>query len=362
MSYTLTHTFMDELNKTLFNTSAINYFSPILESIFPNSSFGCIRAKVINITIEREDVISVELLPNKKFKTFLPGQYVELSIKINAVHSTRIFSISSSLQQWKDDHTITLSIQKQKQGKITTWIHNHLKEGDIVEISTAMGDFVLPNTAEDVVFIAGGSGITPFRSMLYKALEQKRKVTLLYYCNAIGEHLFEDELLSFNNEENINIHLIDSNSNGFISVSHLEKYCTNLTQAFTYICGPAPMIKAAQTVLEQLTISKDKIIIERFNPVQIPSKDLEHIEGTVSVINQNKNNIKVNPTSSILETLEQNGVFPKHGCRMGICKKCQCTKKSGVVYNKLTQQFSDANEERIEICSSIPVGNVELEF
>lgn len=362
MSYKPQHLFIDEFNKTLFNTSATNYFYPIIESLFPNNSIGCTKAKVIKITQERDDVLSFDLLPNNKFKTFIPGQFIEVVLKINAVRYTRIFSISSSLQQWNEKHTITLTIQKQKDGKITNWLHDNLQVGDVIEISDAMGEFTLQNTTNDVLFIAGGSGITPFRSMLYQIVTQNINVVLLYYCNSIDEHLFKDELLYLNAEKNITIHLIDSNSQGFINTEHLQKYCTNLIQKSIYICGPAPMITATQNALLQLNILEEQIIIERFRPIQIPTKDLAHIKGNVSIPNQNIKNLVVNVNSNILETLEQNGVFPKHGCRMGICKKCQCTKKSGIVYNKLTQQYSDANEERIEICSTIPLGNVELEF
>ncbi|MEZ4879535.1 MAG: iron-sulfur cluster-binding domain-containing protein [Chitinophagales bacterium] len=361
MSYTEQNKITREINKTLFNTSAANYFAPIIDAFFPNNSLGCIKAKVINIIQERDDVISIELKPNRKFNAFIPGQYVETTIKINAVNYNRIFSISSSLQQLNQDNIIVLTIQKQKDGKVTSWIHQNLKKGDTIEISQAMGDFTLPETNHDVLFIAGGSGITPFRSMLYQALEKEMNVTLLYYCNTLNEHLFEDELNAFKND-NINVIFIDSNNKGFINENHIKEYCSDFANRKTFICGPAPMITAAQNVLAQLGVDESNIIIERFRPIQLPTQDLAHIKGTVSVLKLNKNNIEVNSENNILETLEQNGVFPKHGCRMGICKKCQCTKKSGMVYDKLNQKYSQTNEEKITICTTIPVGEVEIEF
>ncbi len=357
----MSFTIINEVNKILFNTSAENYFYPLIESIFPHTSLGVTKAKVLKIIKERFDVISVVLKPNGKFKNFIPGQYIEVNIKINAVRYTRIFSISSSLQQLHHNHTITLTIQRQKGGKVTNWIHDSLKVGDSIEISDPMGEFVLPKSKDTLIFIAGGSGITPFRSMLYQAVEENRKVTLLYYCNDKGEHLFENDFQSLH-DKNLKIELIDSNSQGYISTEHIHKYCIEPDKSIFYICGPPPMLKSTQAILQSLVIDPQNIRFENFNPIVASNYDIQHIEGTVSILNSSKQSIPVLSNSSILETLENNGYFPKHGCRMGICKKCQCTKKKGVIYNKLTQKFSEATAERIEICTTIPVGNIELDF
>lgn len=350
-----------EFNKTLFNTSAGNYFYPIVESIFPSFSIGTAKAKVIQLIIERTDVISVVLKPNRKFESFIPGQCIEVVIKINAVRYTRIFSISSSLQQFRHNRTITLTIQRQKEGKVTNWIHDKLKVGDSIEMSFPMGEFVLPNSKDNLVFIAGGTGITPFRSMLYQAQEENRKVTLLYYCNNVGEHLFARELKSLKDKK-IKIELINSNTKGYISEEHIRSYCNDYKESIFYTCGPAPMLKATQVLLQSMHIESQNIKFEKFNPINDTNYIVENIEGTVSIRNTSKQNITVVNDSSILQALENNGYFPRHGCRMGICKKCQCTKTHGIVYNKLTHKFSEATEERIEICTSIPTGNVELDF
>lgn len=361
MSYNNYHSLINEINKTLFNTSAIKYFSPIIESLFPNYSFDSIKAEITDIIRERNDVVSLVLVPGKKFQSFIPGQYVEVTIKINAVRYSRIFSISSSLMQLHKDNTIVLTIQKQKNGKVTSWIHENSKIGDIIEISRPAGEFVLPIESKKVVFIAGGSGITPFRSMIYQTIERNIPVTLLYYCNTTDDLIFRDELISLRNK-NTNIILIDSASQGYIHANHLKYNIEDKENSLFYVCGPEPMLNSAQKILSEIDIKDEHIIIERFRPIQSIPQDIGHLEGWVTISKANNLKVHVDADSSILQSLELNGVFPNHGCRMGICKKCQCTKKSGIVYNKVSQRFSESYEEKIEICSSIPVGNVEIEL
>ena len=64
---------------------------------------------------------------------------------------------------------------------------------------------------------------------------------------------------------------------------------------------------------------------------------------------------------SLLELAEQNGLKPLAGCRVGVCHQCKCTKKSGVVLNTLTGQYSDTGREDIQLCVSVPVNDVVLD-
>jgi ferredoxin len=62
----------------------------------------------------------------------------------------------------------------------------------------------------------------------------------------------------------------------------------------------------------------------------------------------------------LLEQAEAAGLTPEHGCRMGICHSCTCRKTSGAVRNLITGAVSTADEEDVQICVSVPVGDVAL--
>lgn len=356
METAILNTFKNQFNKTMFNTDFKSYFSPLIETFNAEKNQFNIAAKVVEIINERNDVLSVKLKPSKNWKGFVAGQFIEITLKINAVFYTRIFSISSSVQQFKKDKTITLTIQNQDNGKVTNWIFNNLRANDNVGVSVAKGNFVLDNNQDNLLFISGGSGITPFRSMLYQCVEQNKNAILLYYCKS-NQHLLKQELATFKSDK-IKVIFIDSDKEGRFSINHLEKHCPDFTNRAAFICGPVAMIDHSMSVLIENKIDENKIHFEYFKkPIAVSTSKAQEIKGKISL---NNKNIDADSSKSILEHLELNKIQPKYGCRMGLCKQCTCTKKSGIVFNQLTQKYSQDTEEEIQICVSVPIGEISI--
>lgn len=349
--------FRQQFNQMLFNTNAAYYFEPLVERFFPNVSLVNNKALVVNIIKEKEDVLSIVLKPKTKWKGFIAGQFIEIGVKINAVYYTRIFSISSTQQQFKKDKTITISVQRQQNGKVTNWIFDTLAIGSSITISDAMGEFILSENNKKALFIAGGTGITPFKSMLQKSIDKNNDVVLLYYAKT-NQHIFKNELEQFSTHKNIKIHCIETNSNGRISLTHLHDYCADFSDRKIFICGPNSMIADTQQLLVEKNIKEEQIISEYFKAVEF--KTTINLDDNISTLKLNKRSIEVIGKATILEQLEANGLQPKHGCRMGLCKQCTCTKNKGIVFNKLTNKFSEATTESIQICVSVPIGEVEI--
>lgn len=346
-----------QLNIMLFNTKASYYFEPLVEKYFPSKSLVSTNAEVVNIKYENENILTIGLKPNRKWNGFIAGQYIEIQLKINAVNYTRIFSISSSEEEYKSTGIITLTIQKQAKGKVTPWLFENLKVGNNIKISEAKGEFKLRDNNKPVLMIAGGSGITPFYAMLNKCAKENRNAVLLYYAKD-KQHIFRHKLDKLANHEHISVHYLSSDIEGRLSKIQLEKYCPDYYFRQIFICGPNLMIKDTSSLLEHNRVESENILSEYFKPAQYPNKlKLKDLKGTL--IYKHKT-IATSGNSTLLEQLEANGEKPKYGCRMGLCKECQCTKNKGIVYNTLTNKFSEATPETIQICVSIPVGDVEI--
>jgi ferredoxin-NADP reductase len=182
-------------------------------------------------------------------------------------------------------------------------------------------------------------------------------VTLLYYAKS-QQHIFESEFTALAKKDNVKIHLINTTSDGRININQIQKYCSDFLERKVFICGPNTMIEDAKQLLIENNAIENNIISEYFKAVEFKSNvDL----------NLNKSNLKLNNKSiealgntTILEQMEANGLHPKYGCRMGLCKQCSCTKNKGIVFNKLTNTYSEATTETIQICVSIPIGEVEI--
>ena len=207
-----------------------------------------------------------------------------------------------------------------------------------------MGEFIIEDRQRPILMIAGGSGITPFRSFMTTQgdLYPHPKAQLMYYASQDGDHLFADELLSIESKS-ITSKLISTQKQGRFAKRHLKQYCPDFLDHDIYICGPNAMIEHVKFQLSELGVKEEHIFIEHFGPAPA---DLSNVEagGTVHFLNTQKQ-IDSDKSDTLLALAEDNNISAEAGCRMGVCHKCKCKKKSGVVYNTLTQSYSDTGKK-----------------
>jgi ferredoxin-NADP reductase len=356
------------------------YFQPLIQMLAPQWSTDSYRAQIVDIRDEMDDMVTLVLKPktgliDRDWPTFQAGQFIELMVEKEGTRTLRCFSISSSPAYYEKTGLIELSIRIQAQGRITPWIRQQLKIGSLVNISAAQGQFVLPQAraddqnSEKYLFIAGGSGITPFRSMLQQissitsnSREQSADIQLLYYSRNNQHVLFQQEFEQLAQEHSkLNIAFIDGEESGFICTEHVQAYCSDYYLRTAFICGPSPMIQQARKVLSELEVAQDKIVFEFFGavPVEIESNE----QGAVVFQTSDKTVIsEEGSVSTLLEQAENAGISPVSGCRIGVCHQCICKKKSGIVFNTRTQQYSDTGSEEIQLCISVAQGDVVLDL
>jgi Na+-transporting NADH:ubiquinone oxidoreductase subunit F len=130
------------------------------------------------------------IFSSKESIVFTAGQFAHMRLKgLSAGEEVREFSLASAPQDrelWFTTHIRPESPFKQKLSSV--------QPGEEVEIFKIRGDFVLPDTPEDIVFIAGGIGITPIHAMYRSIVEQKIQSTPLLIHVAEGTYLYESEL------------------------------------------------------------------------------------------------------------------------------------------------------------------------
>jgi ferredoxin-NADP reductase len=353
-----------ELSMALVNNANIkSYAEPLIQPLFPLWSANDYRAQVTQVRSESQNCYTLVLKPTKKWQGFQPGQYVELQVIKDGAKVSRCFSISSAPEQYTQLGTIELTIRAQDKGRITPWLKQALNETSTVGLSAAQGDFIIKDRSRPILMIAGGSGITPFRSYLnsQSKIEPTQKASLLYYTRNQNEHLFSQELNSISYcNKNINTHFISTAEVGHFSLKQMKKQCPNYRDYDIYICGPNSMIQEVNKLLLNAKVDEKNIYIERFGPAPVDFSKLDKA-GTVN-FSQSRKSAKLGSNTNLLDLAENNGLQPESGCRMGICHKCSCRKKSGVVYNTLTDSYSDTGQEDIQLCVSVPVGEVTIEL
>jgi ferredoxin-NADP reductase len=145
---------------------------------------------------------------------------------------------------------------------------------------------------------------------------------------------------------------------GHLSREHLRAVAPEASRAPAYVCGPPGLIESARRIWAEDGIEQ-LLHIESFLPpsLALPS---DRAEGSVSFARGGR--LVANSGRSLLEQAEQAGLSPQFGCRMGICHTCTCRKTAGSVRNLVSGEVSGAEEEDIQICVSVPVGDVELDL
>ena len=233
-------------------------------------------------------------------------------------------------------------------------------------LSAADGDFVLPaDRPERLLLISGGSGITPVISMLRTLCDERHDgaVTFLHYAPTRDDVAYGRELSEIAaRHPNVRIaHAYTREAGaltGHLRREHLHAVAPDMVGAEAYVCGPPGLIETARRIWAEDGIEQ-RLYVESFLPPALALAS-DSAEGNVRFASTGEQ-VK-NSGCSILEQAELAGLSPEFGCRMGICHTCTCRKTAGSVRNLVSGEVSSAEEEDVQICISVPVGDVELDL
>ena len=335
----------------------------ILGEISPLYSLTATKARVIAIRSESSDSKTLVLKTNRNWKGFQAGQHVPVTIEIAGRRVTRFYSLSSA----PGDKNPTITVKKQNGGLVSHFINERVQVGDILELGKAQGDFVLPKEIPaKILMIAGGSGITPIHSILQDLSKQdfKGQVKLLYFSRFREDIIFFDSFAKLEAENpwlEIKHVLTDVKADGFdfgfLTNEMLHTFVPDLEDRLVYLCGPAPLQGPAKFMLGDVKIISELFLL----PSQVNSSTSSTGPKEV-VLLQSHRTILLKGEKSILDELEENGIFAPSGCKMGICHTCVCKKVSGSVTNLMNQTVSGEGEENIQICVSRAEAKLELDL
>ncbi len=225
---------------------------------------------VKEIKKETEDTFTLILETKKKF-LFKAGQFYFLRLKRKGIYARHPISISSSPDEGNLNFTIKLK------GNFTKEALN-LKIGEEVIVDGPFGIFTIEDTIgkhkdKNLVFIAGGVGITPFFSIIKSQIKSSTKINItLFYCSrTVKGTIFKRELDNIKEDWLKKIYIVSEDEcqenvkeKGIINKELIKKYTDNIDNSVFYICGPEQMKKCVIKELKELGVKKENIIIEDF--------------------------------------------------------------------------------------------------
>jgi ferredoxin-NADP reductase len=208
---------------------------------------------------------------------FQAGQFLDLGIispsETDAEGDTRSFSIASA------PHEETLLVATRLRDSAFKRELTKMPLGAVLTIAGPSGDLILDRSAHrPAVLLAGGIGITPFRSMVLQAAHEKSPQPIfLFYCNRRPEDaLFLEELQALA-KRNPNYQLIASmtkmeqshrpwhGETGPINQEMLARHLQNALSPVYYIAGPPAMVQSLHTMIQQSGIAANDIRAEEFS-------------------------------------------------------------------------------------------------
>jgi ferredoxin-NADP reductase len=329
------------------------------ELVAPTWALGEARAKVVDVRRTTPRSVTLNLAPNESFTsayTVKAGQYVNLSVDINGRRHTRCYSPANAEGGSNLEMTIGRHSVGAEGGLVSDYLNEHARRGMVVGLAGVGGDFVLPDRRpQRILFVSGGSGITPVMAMLRTLVAERYtgEIGFVHYARSPQEACYRDELAAYRDLPGVRVLHGYSRSDGGDVVGRFgpEHLATALPAPdLVFVCGPMPLVEAVRRHCDN--VHTESFVPPVFQPSANP------VGGRITFADSDFD--VVDDGRSLLEQAESAGLTPANGCRMGICHTCTRRKNAGTVRNLITGAVSTAPGEDVQICVSVPVGDVDL--
>jgi 3-ketosteroid 9alpha-monooxygenase subunit B len=345
---------------------------------------------VAEVIEETEDARSVVFeVPSELQETFAytPGQFLTVAVPSDQTGlAARCYSLSSAPHSGR--HQIT--VKRTVDGYASNWIVENLKPGDTMRVLPPSGIFTPKDIDADFLLFAGGSGITPVMSIARTALEKGTGKVVLFYANEDAASVIFARQLAELAEEYADrftvVHWLVA-LQGLPSEKQLGLFASYFMSYTSFVCGPAPYMKAVTNALKELGFPRERRHQEKFvslggNPfgeveevlaAQEQLKDLDDgddpdetppepafagpIAVEVELDGQQYSFDDWQGDKVLLEYLEEKGVDAPFSCREGNCSACACMVLEGdlkLQHNEVLDKDDLAEGIRL-VCQARPL-------
>lgn len=332
-----------------------------LRAVHPLLSLAQVRARVVQVIQETADCKTFILQPNALWqRNTLAGQYVRVRCEIDGRRVERLYSLSSL----PGARRIAITVKRQSGGKMSEHLHARVGVGSVLELSQAMGEFVLLDALpERILLLSAGSGITPVMAMLrdLQARRYRGNLVFLHTCRNADELIFARKLREIAAAfPGLQLQLHFSREAGRLTMAQLQQTVADLATRATWVCGPDSLMQAVQHLWQQQGWAS-ALQMERF--VSAPRLPASAAGSSVAITcTTSGRQFATHGTEPLLVQAERAGLQPKHGCRIGICRSCQCIKRRGTVENLQNGEISSEPDQLIRLCISAARSDLQLEL
>jgi len=342
------------------------------------------KLRVAEIVPETEDANSIRFeVPQglEEAFRFKAGQHLTLRIEVDGEEVRRNYSLCTA----PADGDLMVTVKQISGGVFSNWVADKLKPGDELDVMPPHGSFTTEfdgDAGRHYVAFAGGSGITPVMSLIKTSLslEPESRFTLFYGNRDASSIIFLEalsalkdrymgrfELYHFLSDEEGDVELF----NGMLDRGTCDDAIENLVAdpaavAAWFICGPGPMMDAAEGALLDKDVARERIHIERFTAgrpsaalaAQMAALQEEAAGLTLSVTLDGRTRKIEFSEANILDSAREAGMPAPFACKAGVCATCRAKVVKGKV--EMAARYGLTDEEiaagYVLTCQSVPVG------
>ncbi|WP_144140813.1 pyridoxamine 5'-phosphate oxidase family protein [Paraburkholderia sp. BCC1884] len=337
--------------------------------------------KVTKIVDESRLIRSFVLEPADGAGLIVPlaGQHLPIRVKPPG-YDTDVFR-TYTLSSGPADPVYRISVKKE--GLVSSFLHDHIREGDAIDARSPSGKFTLDALERrPAVLLAAGVGVTPMLAMLrhivFEGLRTRRVRPTWFFLSArsLQERAFEKEIVKLAEASDGAVEVIrlltdttnaergkNFDEEGRINISLLSRKLP-LNDYDFYMCGPTGFMQSIYDGLRDINVADDRIHAESFGPSSLkrrldkaqtkgPVREPATITTPVAFVKSGKE-ARWNPDEdSLLELAESRGLSPEFGCRSGSCGSCRTRIVEGEVAYRSQPEF-DVDEGEALICCAVP--------
>ncbi|HEY0793428.1 MAG TPA: MOSC and FAD-binding oxidoreductase domain-containing protein [Chthoniobacterales bacterium] len=349
--------------------------------------FRALRVAKVNRETANVISLSLEQTDGAPLPAALPGQFLVLRLRLQPGLPPILRNYSMSGAPGANAYRV--SIKHELNGAASSFLHNHVNAGDVLEVSAPRGGFTLRSGDGPVVLVSAGIGATPVLPMLHAlaAGSSAREVWWLYGARNRHEHPFANESrgllqklahgqshIVYSKADAEDQLGVDYDSAGHLTVSLVDRLRVPRDADF-YLCGPPSFLRSFTAGLGGWGVEPTKIHAEAFGPEQSMTPGIApslprpvHLPagtpGAGPQVSFTRSGLTVPWNSSflsLLELAEACDIPVKWSCRTGVCHTCECALIGGAI-DYQPAPLEPPTEGNLLICCAQPRGGVEIDL
>ena len=355
---------------------------PVSNDAAPIWGVDCDDALVCRtVTQETPDVRSFHFATERPSRfRFEAGQFLTLELPIDGETVFRCYTISSPPTR---PETVSITTKRVPGGPGSNWLHDNLRPGMQLRATGPSGVFVLPPArAAKLLFLSGGSGVTPLMSMARTLFDraEDRDVVFVHSARTPADIIFRDELaLMARRLPRLRVaHVVEGTHGepgwpglvGRLDLRMLGLLVPDLLEREVSCCGPAPYMAAVRALLDQAGFDRSRYYEESFSFDELPGSVAETVieaeiaaEASFSVTFAKSGKVVACPPgTTVLMAARQAGLRLPSSCTRGVCGTC----KSRMLSGRVDMQHGGGIRQReidqgmVLICCSRPLEDLVI--